>query len=71
VEAKIYAAEEALRKANASLASGLGYKLCKCTFPPQIMLWNKERRTNICPACGDYNPPLAPDYRDNYIKVRE
>jgi hypothetical protein len=49
IEAKIEAVEEALHKANVELAKTWDYKLCRCTFPPQIMLWNKDKRTNICP----------------------
>lgn len=38
VQARIEQAEEALRTTKAQLAKALGYKLCQCTFPPQIML---------------------------------
>jgi hypothetical protein len=73
VEAKIYAAEEAFQKANVVLASAWNYKLCRCTFPPQIMLWNKTERTSTCPRCGDKNPPppkADPDYEDEFISIR-
>jgi hypothetical protein len=68
-------AEDALQKAEAELAKGLGYKLCRCTFPPQIMLWNKEEQTNICPKCGDRNPrPIevhrVPDHEPSWIAAR-
>ncbi len=35
---QIERAEKALRAAEAQLAKELGYNLCQCTFPPQIML---------------------------------
>jgi hypothetical protein len=57
-EANVRKAEEALQLSSVSLAKSLGYKLCKCTFPPQIMLWNNEKRTNICSICGNEDPPL-------------
>lgn len=52
VAAKIEAAETALQKANVSLAKAWGMKLHDCTFPPQIMLWNEDDKTHICPNCG-------------------
>jgi hypothetical protein len=72
---QIEKAESALRKAEVQLANGLGYQLCRCTFPPQITLWSKDERTNICPRCGDKNPlPIetrrVPDYEPDWIAVR-
>lgn len=54
VEAKIYAAEEALQKANVSLAQAWKFPLCQCTFPPQIMLWRNSEKAHFCPRqeCG-------------------
>src|SRR5687768_10668146 len=52
-EAKIAAAQEALKRADAELARDLGYKLCHCTFPPQIMLWQQARSAHVCGACGN------------------
>jgi hypothetical protein len=56
-------AEKALRASEAQLAKALGYQLCQCTFPPQIML-SKGRHpvhdTNEifeCPNCGKKEPP--------------
>jgi hypothetical protein len=46
---KIEEAEEALKRSDAKLAKELGYKLCKCTFPPQIMLWSERRKAFVCP----------------------
>ena len=33
-------------------------KLCDCTFPPQIMLWQEARKAHVCPneACGRIKP---------------
>ena len=57
LEINVKKAEEALQISSVTLAKSLDYKLCKCTFPPQIMLWNKEKRTNICSLCGNEDPP--------------
>jgi len=50
---KIEEAEQALKRADAKLAKELGYPLCECTFPPQIMLWKEKKRRFVCPnsAC--------------------
>jgi hypothetical protein len=49
---KIEEAEEALKRSDAKLAKELEYKLCKCTFPPQIMLWQEPRQAHVCPGCA-------------------
>jgi hypothetical protein len=54
-------AEEAFKKSEAELAKKLGYRLCRCTFPPQIMLWDKEQRRSVCQRCGDLHPPNQPE----------
>jgi hypothetical protein len=73
-EAKIQTAQDALDRANVDLAKTWGFKLCKCTFPPQIMLWKKEQQTNVCPGCGDINPHppavVTDDYEDPWIASR-
>jgi hypothetical protein len=56
-EAQIADAETQLQTTEAELAKGLGFRLCRCTFPPQIMLWNKDQRASFCPKCGDRHPP--------------
>lgn len=38
LQKRIEDAERALRASEVQLAHALGYHLCKCTFPPQIML---------------------------------
>jgi hypothetical protein len=58
LEEKVKKAETALESINVALAKSLGYKLCRCTFPPQIMLWKLSEGTNICSACGTKDPAL-------------
>ena len=52
-ERQIETAAKALKVSEAQLAQSLGFRLCKCTWPPQIMLWHKDNAATICPACGD------------------
>jgi len=54
IEQKLKRAEEALQRSDAQLAKQLGYDLCECTFPPQIMLWREQEKACVCPnpACG-------------------
>jgi hypothetical protein len=54
VEQKIAAAEDALKRADAALAQKLGFELCRCTYPPQIMLWSEQEKVTKCPnpKCG-------------------
>ena len=33
------------------IAKSLGYDLCDCTEPPQIMLFKRILNANVCPAC--------------------
>jgi hypothetical protein len=53
-ETKLKAAEKSLAESKAELAQKLGYKLCQCTFPPQIMLWQESQKAEVCPNpnCG-------------------
>jgi hypothetical protein len=70
---KIEEAESALKRSKAELAKGLGFKLCKCQFPPEIMLWDRTGRAHICHVCGDRYPPPQPlpeDYEDEWITCR-
>jgi hypothetical protein len=55
-EAQVVQAEEALQRSEATVAKELGYHLCKCTFPPQIMLWDEKQNANVCPRaeCGHH-----------------
>jgi hypothetical protein len=58
VSKKIEEAEQALKTSEAELARKLGFRLCRCTWPPQIMRWDKDQRKNVCPACGDIWPAI-------------
>lgn len=51
---KLDEASDSLALSEAQLAKALGYKLCQCTFPPQIMLWQEDQEAHICPRpeCG-------------------
>jgi hypothetical protein len=49
---KIEAAEKTLALAEASTAKDLGYELCLCTFPPQIMLLVSPQEY-ACKQCGN------------------
>ena len=44
-------AERKLKIAEAQAAQDLEYELCRCTFPPQIML-SKDGTRWECPKCG-------------------
>lgn len=44
-------AEKAFKIAEAKAAEDLGYRLCQCTWPPQIMLALKNGNLK-CPLCG-------------------
>ena len=51
IEAKLIQTEKESAIAEAATAKELGYELCKCTFPPQIMLFIKELNVSRCPKC--------------------
>lgn len=52
--AKIDEARHSLERSDASLAQGLGYRLCQCKFPPSIMLWREKEKSYLCQndECG-------------------
>jgi hypothetical protein len=59
------AAARAHALAENQIAESLGYQLCRCTFPPQIMLstgYNSEGHTESyrCPRCARVWPPEGP-----------
>lgn len=60
LEDRIAIAETALKVTEAELAKKLGYRICRCTFPPQVMLWNQRRRKDVCAKCGRVYPPDHP-----------
>jgi hypothetical protein len=46
-------AEQQFRIAEAKAAKGLGYPLCRCTFPPQVMLLTEQAGEHYrCPKCN-------------------
>ncbi len=47
--------EKELKVVEPNLAKELGYQLCYCTYPPQIMLYNHAIGANICSVCGNEN----------------
>lgn len=53
IAAKIEEADKAVRTSEAELAKALGYRLCRCTFPPQIMLWRQDEQATVCSSCGN------------------
>jgi hypothetical protein len=53
-------ADAALKTTEAELAKKLGYRICRCTFPPQVMLWDQARRKDVCAKCGNVYPPDMP-----------
>ena len=60
VEKSLEAAERATQLAEAQMAQALGYRLCQCTFPPQIMLskgYQGESERLECPSCKKGWPP--------------
>ena len=65
IQAQIERAETTLRIQEAGLATSLGYHICQCTWPPQIMLYKHQQRRYTCQSCGfviqeasssDFNP---------------
>ena len=53
ITVKIEAAEESLKIAETEAAKSLGHKLCQCTWPTQIMRFDKSKNVDRCPNCGD------------------
>lgn len=64
IQKEIVKAEEALKASRAELAKALGYRLCRCDFPPEPMLWKRDIRKEVCPKCGDTHPPERPPETD-------
>lgn len=59
LEKQILEVEKSAKIAEVEIARAFGYKLCKCTFPPQIMLsvgYSKSEHTTEeefkCSKCG-------------------
>ena len=60
--ASIETAEKSLTLGEAQIAKALGYHLCQCTFPPQIMLSKGHHPQSgmeifSCSRCGKEDPP--------------
>jgi hypothetical protein len=59
-------AERTTALAEAQIAKSLGYHLCQCTFPPQIMLSTEYQGTQErfqCPNCKKVWPNPQPSNR--------
>jgi hypothetical protein len=76
----IESSEKQLAIAEAQIAQALGYHLCKCSFPPVIMLTvgtieDAKTRTNKpvyeCPSCGTNTAYPFGFSRTPSIRVRE
>ena len=68
VEEDLEQAEKIGQLAEAQIAKALGYRLCQCTFPPQIMLrigYDEHQREQF--RCHRCNIIVPPPYRE--IKV--
>jgi len=53
-------AEHQMKIAEAQAAKDFDYELCKCTWPPQIMLWKNEAQVSRCEKCGrEVCPPIT------------
>ena len=60
VEQSLEEAERKSKLVEAQIADALGYQLCKCTFPPQIMLsigFRQGLEYFSCERCGSIWPP--------------
>jgi len=70
LEAVLAKAEDALKRSEASAAQALGYLLCKCTFPPQIMLWREQEGAFVCDRCEHRSGKAYRPDRPSLIDVR-
>ena len=65
LEQSLEQAEKNSKLAEAQIAKALGYMLCRCAFPPQIMLKTGSSRAHgdhfQCPSCGSAWPPPDSD----------
>ncbi len=62
IEESLVEAEKASKIAEAQIAQALGYNICQCEWPPNIMLQmpdspGDQTRTR-CPKCGHIWPPI-------------
>lgn len=74
IEKSLHEADKATKLAESQIALALGYKLCKCTFPPQIMLSKGYTKGGnhfideefLCPKCNKSS--IAPQQSDIEFK---
>lgn len=70
VDAALEKSERAAQLAEAQIAKALGYRLCQCTFPPQIMLsvgYRGHEEYFRCPKCSKEWPgPPVRGFESNY-----
>ena len=65
LDAQIERAERAFRLSEAAAAKALGYELCQCKFPPEIMRSvgyhpvHGHKEVFVCPSCKKQKPPQA------------
>jgi predicted RNA-binding Zn-ribbon protein involved in translation (DUF1610 family) len=57
IQQKIEEAERAIQLGHATMGQSLGFQLCHCTWPPQVMTssdYSEETRVEqfTCPNCG-------------------
>ncbi len=52
VEQALADAETRMKLAQAESAKNLGFTLCECTWPPNIMLYKRDLNAVVCPQCG-------------------
>jgi len=52
VEQALVDAETRMKLAQAESAKSMGFPLCECTWPPNIMLYRRAQDANVCPECG-------------------
>lgn len=69
IEKSLIEADKASKLAETQIAQALGYRLCQCTFPPQIMLSKGYKELShhheeefLCPRCNksSIEPPSKP-----------
>lgn len=51
-------AEKDLRMATATLACELGFNVCPCCWPPELVTTDRKGRVS-CPNCGEVSDPQA------------
>lgn len=72
VEEGLERAERSTKIAEAEIARGLGYQICRCTFPPQIMLktgFSREYGDHFqCPRCPSTWPPQEDSGEPEFVE---